>query len=353
MKISKEQLAHHSHKLLPCYLITGDEPLFVDECLHRVRECAKQQGFIERQVFFVENNFDWQVLRQETFNLSLFSDKKILELRLLPNKLLEASAKILVSLLERQPADKIIIFACGKLEKNALNTKWAKKFDEKGAIITLWPLPAAQLPRWIQQRLTQYEMSMDADALKLLAERVSGNLYAAQQEIEKLYLIYGTQPITSTMVLTSVADSSRFNLFQIMDLALNQELKLLLRTITGLKEEGVEPLLVLWGVARELRTLSQMADELAQGGKSAATLVEQYHIWSNRKPIFLKALIRCQPNLLYESLQDAATIDLIIKGHLPGDPWLALMDLVLKIAGAKHQCPQPKPSPTGMAQEVE
>ena len=336
MKISKEQLTHQNHKLLPCYLITGDEPLFVDECLHQARENAKKQGFLERQVFFIENNFDWQLLQQETFNLSLFSDKKILELRLLPNKLPEASAKILVTLLDRQPPDKIIIFVCGKLEKNGLNTKWAKKFDEKGAIITLWPLPTAQLPRWIQQRLKQNDMSMDADALELLAERVSGNLYAAQQEIEKLYLIYGSQPITSAMVLTSVANSSRFNLFQIMDLAFGQGLKSLVRTMTGLKEEGVEPLLILWSVARELRTLSQMADELAQGGKSAAALVDQYHIWGNRKPIFLKALIRCQPNLLYECLQDAATIDLVIKGHLPGDPWLALMDLVLKIAGAKR-----------------
>ena len=81
MKISANQLnAHLKKSLFPCYLVTGDEPLLVQEALDQIRAAARAQGFGSRELFIATTGFDWTDLRNASGNLSLFAEKRVFEL---------------------------------------------------------------------------------------------------------------------------------------------------------------------------------------------------------------------------------------------------------------------------------
>ena len=83
MKIQANQLKSQLQKgLAPCYLVTGDEHLLVSEALDAVRNAARQRGFTSRDLHVATAGFDWVQLSNSTSNLSLFAEKRIVELRL-------------------------------------------------------------------------------------------------------------------------------------------------------------------------------------------------------------------------------------------------------------------------------
>jgi DNA polymerase-3 subunit delta len=68
--------------LAPVYVISGDDPLLCQEAADAIRAAARQQGFDERQVFAADASFDWGTLLQAGASMSLFAEKRLLELRL-------------------------------------------------------------------------------------------------------------------------------------------------------------------------------------------------------------------------------------------------------------------------------
>jgi len=82
LKINVNQLSTHLQKsLAPCYLVTGDEHLLVDEALDAIRAAAREQGFTSRELHVATTGFDWAQLHASGANLSLFAEKRIIELR--------------------------------------------------------------------------------------------------------------------------------------------------------------------------------------------------------------------------------------------------------------------------------
>ena len=86
MPIKLEQLAGSLQRgLAPIYLIGGEEPLLLQECCDQIREAAKAQGFVERELLQVDRGFDWSELEQAAAP-SLFATQKIIDLRLRTGK---------------------------------------------------------------------------------------------------------------------------------------------------------------------------------------------------------------------------------------------------------------------------
>ena len=82
-RITPRQLGQNLRQgIAPIYVVTGDEPLLVQECCDSIRDAARKHGFHERDLLHGENNFDWGQLLSAAGSLSLFADKKIIELRL-------------------------------------------------------------------------------------------------------------------------------------------------------------------------------------------------------------------------------------------------------------------------------
>lgn len=333
MKLYFDQLnSHLQGPLAAVYLISGDEPFQKDEASQAVRQQAIQQGYSERELYHVDNNFDWNQLHASAGSLSLFAEKKLIDLRLSSGKFGDAGRKALVAYCEQPPEDTLLLITMGKMEKAQLNTKWFKSVDKVAVVLQVWPVEAAQMPAWITKRMQHRGMQPTADAVAMLAERLEGNLLAADQELEKLRLLCGEGTVDVEQVAEAVSDSARFDIFALVDAALFGNSQRVVRIIQGLKGEGVEPVLVLWALSREIRAMANMAWALSQGN-SLDAVFRQHRIWDKRKPPVNAGLKRHNARRWQGLLYQAAEVERIIKGRAAGAIWDELVQLSLKIAG--------------------
>ena len=335
MKLDARSLSMQLKKgLAPVYLVSGDDPLLVMETVDSIRSAARAQGFSEREVLHVERGFDWASLAASSSNLSLFAEQRILELRLPTGKPGDAGSKALVAYAEDAPAENLLIVITAKLDQAQQRSKWFKALDKQGVFIPLWPPTVQQLPGWIRQRMQSKDLQPDDMAVSLLADRIEGNLMAAEQEMEKLLLLHQAGPITAEQVADAVASSARFDVFGLVDAALNAEHARCVRMLNGVREEGVEAILVLWALSREIRGLAAMALEIEQG-QSLDRVLSANRVWDKRKPFVRQGLQRHNSRRWQQLLRRCAAVDRMIKGATVGKPWDELLELTLLMAGAR------------------
>jgi DNA polymerase-3 subunit delta len=331
MRLTVNQLPSHlKQHLVPIYFVTGDEFFLVDEACALIRAAAKKNGYCGHEFFQIDSHFNWENLTQQTDTLSLFDTHSLLELRLTNNKISE-SAKKFVQEYAKNPTDqKILLFICGKLTGQQLQAQWLRGIDQIGVILQIWPLERQQLPAWINQRLQAIGLRADQNACQLLAYHCEGNLLAAAQEIEKLRLLYPEGQITTEMITAVTSDQSRFDIFILTDSALAGESMRVYRVMQGLKQEGIEPILVLWALTREVRLLAQLAAKAASADFNE--IFKRAGIWPRRQSLVKQALRRKSPLAWCALLQQANELDHLVKGARAGDIWLELCDFALAIS---------------------
>jgi DNA polymerase-3 subunit delta len=332
LKIRTNQLSSHLQKTLaPSYLVTGDEHLLVDEALDSIRETARARGFTSRELFVGTAGFDWAQLRNSSANLSLFAEKRIVELRLPTGKPGRAGGQAIVDLVESTDPDLMLIVSGPKLDRSAQSSKWAKSIDAKGVNIQVWPIDARELPGWIAGRMRQAGLQPDRGAVTLIADRVEGNLLAAGQEIEKLRLILGEGKVNADDVNTAVANSSRYDVFKLVDAALGGDARRALKILSGLRAEGVEPVIIIWALTRELRTLANLTDTVSKG-MDLASGMQKTGVWRNRQALVRGCIGRHQHGDFHGLLKAASRADQAAKGQSRADPWQLSTDIVLGIS---------------------
>ncbi len=296
MRLSSEQLLPAlQRQLASLYLISGDEPLLVEESCEHICQNAKQAGYVEQQILTVDSSFDWYQLHLLTHHLSLFSSKQFIELRFNTTKMTSVGNKALEAYIAQPSPDAIVVLRMPKLDSSTQASAWLKALDKKGVIVRIWLPNASQMPRWIVGRLQKAGLETTEEGVQLLAERNSGNLLAAVQDIEKLRLRFGKGKIETKAIADVVIDNASFDIFQWVDSILNKQSRQIVRILMALRAAGVEPLLVLWALTRELRKLEKVS-----------------------------------------LLQRAQAIDLMIKGAKPGNVWDELLQLGLATAGVHY-----------------
>lgn len=334
MKIPANQLSSQLTKsLLPCYLVSGDEPLLVTEALDEIRAAARKHGFGTRELFVQTTGFDWQDLASAGGNLSLFADRQIIELRLPTGKPGVKGSSAIADFAQRRADDILFLVSAPKLDSSAASAKWVKALDQNGGVVQVWPIGTRELPGWIHARMKQSGLRPDRDAVTLLADRVEGNLLAARQEIEKLRLLHPRGAISAQDVETAVADSSRFDVYKLVDAALAGEAARALRILSGVRLEGVDCVIVVWALTRELRTLAGLAESVRNGTELGAAM-RQARVWQNRQGLVRACVGRHQPADFYRLLKRARDADAAAKGQKQADPWQLATSIVLDIATA-------------------
>lgn len=335
MQIKPEQLnVRLKQGLASIYFVSGDEALLVQEASDAIRAAARQAGCSEREVHHVESGFDWQGFLQSGDEMSLFAERKLIELRLPTGKPGDAGSKALQAYADRPSEDNILLIVSGKVEANARKSKWYKALDQAGAMVTIWPMDIKQLPGWAMRRMKEKGLQPSQEAVALLVERVEGNLLACAQEIEKLLLLHGSGPVDVDQVAASVADSSRFDIYTLVDGALQGDAARTTRIINGLRGEGVEPVLVLWALSREIRAMAGMAFEMSQGARGEQVLAK-HRVWEKRKPLVRAGLKRHSLAQWQAMLDRCAEIDAMIKGGRAGNVWDELLQLSLWLGGLR------------------
>ena len=333
MKIFPDKLEAALKKdLLPIYFFSGDEPLQLGEAADAVRRAAREQGYTEREVMHVDKGFDWNELLMASNAMSLFAEKRVIDLRLPSGKPGKDGGAALAEYAERPPEDTVLLISSGKVDKRSQSAKWYKALDKVGATLQVWPVETADMPRWLDQRLRSRGLQADKDAVRMIAERVEGNLLAAAQEVDKLVLLNGTGALSLEQVEEAVSDSARFDVFGLVDAALEGDAARLTRMLDGLRGEGVEPILVLWALTRELRSLAGMAAQI-ESGKGIDGVLSQ--VWGKRKGPVKTGLQRHNKARWQQMLRRTARLDRVIKGAAPGNAWDELLQLGLLMAGVQ------------------
>jgi DNA polymerase III, delta subunit len=335
VKLSGDNLAASlARQLQTIYLVSGDEPLLVNEAADAIRATARSQGFAERELHVVERGFDWQGLLGDSRAMSLFAQRKIIEIRMANAAPGEQGADAIVELAEEPSPDNLILIITGKLDARTQSSRWVSAVEKRGVLVQVWPIDLPRLPAWIRERLGRHKLQADAAAASLLAERVEGNLLAAHQEIEKLALLLPPGPITAETVVDAVADSARFDVMQLGEAAMRGQTARALRILEGLRGEDVAPTLVLWAVNKDLQWIAR-ARGLMRRGQSAESAMNALYVWRPRQAAMAQALRRMNGPTLRNLILDAERVDRAIKGVEKADAWLELERLVARLAGVQ------------------
>lgn len=321
--------------MLPLYIFSGDEPLLMMEAMDQLRAMAKKQSYTEREVLLQERGFDWSALLSAGQTMSLFGDKRWLELRIPTGKpgrdgadaLKQFAAQIKSQTLDTP--DTVVCIILPRLDGKTKTSAWFSALDEAGMAIQIDSLDRSQLPQWITGRLKNQNQEVEPGiegtrALEFIANQVEGNLIAAHQEIQKLGLLYPNGKLTEEQIRTAILKVARYNVFELTEAMLAGDLARLNRMLDGLKGEGEPLVLILWSVTEELRLLSKLK-AASDAGESVQQLMRANRVWGNKERLYPNALRRVQPLKLRRAMQVAAGLDRQVKGlyaaDLPADPW--------------------------------
>lgn len=323
--------------LLPLYIFSGDEPLLMMEAIDQLRSIAKKQSYTDREVLLQERGFDWGNLLSAGQTMSLFGDKRWVELRIPTGKpgrdgadaLKQFASQIQSQTLASEGPDTVVCIILPRLDTKTKTSAWFSALDEAGMAIQIDSLDRSQLPQWIAGRLKKQNQEVDSGpegmrALEFVADQVEGNLIAAHQEIQKLALLYPSGKLSEEQIRTAILKVARYNVFELTEAMLAGDLPRLNRMLDGLKGEGEPLVLILWSVTEELRLLSKLK-AASDAGESVQQLMRANRVWGNKERLYPTALRRVQPIKLRRAMQVAAGLDRQVKGlyaaDLPADPW--------------------------------
>lgn len=332
MKLKPEALKQHlNRELAPVYLVCGDEPLQLLESADAIRHEACSQGYTERTVFEVSRGFDWNSFLAEGGALSLFSARRVIELRVPSGKPGRDGSAAMQEWLDNPPPDTLLLITLPKLETAQRNTKWFRAIDKAGVIVQIWPVNGRALMPWIRQRALRSGLQLDDMAVQLLAQHTEGNLLAAAQELEKLRLIHGEGKVPVEQVAAAVSGNSRYTPFEMVDAALAGQGGHALHMLAVLRAEGVAVPVLLWALARDLRLLVELANAESQR-QSVIAVFDKQRVWEQRRGLLSHALKNHSVSQWQQLLGLVARIDDASKGGLD-DKWLLLETLVAGLAG--------------------
>ncbi|TAK78872.1 MAG: DNA polymerase III subunit delta [Gammaproteobacteria bacterium] len=335
MKLTYFQLeAQLAKKLLPVYIVSGEELLLKQDAIQWIRQTAQQAGFHER-IRLNADEAEANQLYTLLHSSSLLAEKQLIELdcrQANPNKTL---TPILQEYGSHPSPHHLLLIDIGKIDDKIAKSAWYTALEKIGANVAIWPIPREQLPTWITQRAKKYPLTLKPDAAHLLAEYVEGNLIAAANALEKIYLLAPTSPIDASLIQTLLTDESHFTVFDFIENMLAGDLTRTLHILENLRAEGTEPVLVLWAITRELRLLAEMAEQLKQGATYEA-LFQKQRIFARRQTAMRRFLTHFSATDCWQYLTRAADIDRVIKGVAPGDVWDSLRMFCLGIIYNKN-----------------
>ncbi|GKT12522.1 MAG: DNA polymerase III subunit delta [Thiomicrorhabdus sp.] len=332
------QLSTASFQVQSVYLLYGEEPLFLRDSYDALRKALQAQDYLTGDVYDVDASFDWQSLQMETQAGSLFSDKRMILVNMPKGSPGREGTKFIQTwcqYVQALPPEIVVVIQCEKLDSRQTKSKWVAAIESAGLVVQAKPVPVNALPNWCQQKARSHNLTLDNEAANLLAERVEGNLLAADQELLKLSLLLApNSTIDVASILENVVDQAHYQLFALSSALLNGRVDYSLQMLMRLRQEGIEAPIILWLLSKELRQLIELS-QLSQQ-VSMAQAFKQCRIWQSRQSEYSNAMKRQGLMNWQGLLKSALKVDLMIKGISPTlseeETWFGLADLVSKMA---------------------
>jgi DNA polymerase-3 subunit delta len=333
MNLKHNQLPQHlKGNLLPIYLVHGDESLIIQESTDQIRQAARSQGYSERIVFDVDNKFNWTEFSTEAQALSLFSDRKIIELRLTGKP--SDKGKSIEEFCNTADGDTIVIISSPRLDKTAQKQGWFKQIDKIGVTSIIWPFKPKEVEEWASRFCRSLGKTIDYQALQLLLEKTEGNLLATKQEVEKLSLAIDESEISLDQLTRSIADNARYSVFDLTDACLKGDLAGASSVFNHLKAEGTELLALSGLIAKDIRTLNILV--AASKTMTMDQAFQKAKVWKNKQSLYQSALRRHSAPSLANLMKALSTLDLSVKGMANEVPWHLFYEICMALAGGQQ-----------------
>ncbi len=331
MNLKPERLAQALEKsLAPVYLVAGSEPLLVQESRDFILVAARKQGFLERKVYQAGGAFDWAILQDDAVERSLFSSRKVIDVRLPTGKPGKDGARFFTDWAKSPDPDSLLIVSCDEWDSSSRKSRWAAELASAGVLVGIWPIKAQDLPAWIDRRMRAAGLRPEREAVRLLADLVEGNLLAAQQEIEKLALLDPGSCISVDMIRQSVGNSTRFDAFRLSECLLAGRAADCLKVASGLRRTGVAIQAVTGALNYQLGQLDGVRCAM-RGGENEARAFSRLGVFKIAQPLFSQALRRLSDRQIGDSFRALALVDRQSKGRAAGDPWQTLDQMLLTL----------------------
>jgi len=346
MNIKPESLPQALKKsLAPIYLVAGAEPLLVQESRDLILEAAKSQGFLERDVHQAGSTFDWNSIQDAAAEQSLFSSRKLIDVRLPTGKPGAEGGKFLTRWAESPDPDRLLIVSCEGWDSASRKSRWAAALASAGVLVEIWPVKIQGLPAWVERRMRAAGLRPEREAVRLLADLVEGNLLAAQQEIEKLALLDPGGKVSVELIRGSVGNSTRFDAFRLSECLLSGQAVESLKVASGLRRTGVAIQAVTGALYYQLAQLNAIRCAVT-GGENEARAFGRLRVFKMAQPLFRLALRRLSQRQISDSFRALALIDRQSKGRAAGDAWQTLDQMLLELC-AQPGSAGPARSPCG------
>ncbi|WP_299788745.1 DNA polymerase III subunit delta [uncultured Shewanella sp.] len=334
MRVYPDQLKRHLKPLQQCYLIFGDDPWLCETSRSQIYAQAKNEGFEEKIQLTQENSFNWNELVDEWQAMSLFSSRRVIELTLPQAKPGSEGGATFQRLMQMANPDLLLIVTGPKLAAEQTKSKWFKTLDSQGVYIPCTTPEGQQFQRWLDGRISHFNLRLTRDAREMLFSLYEGNLLAADQSLQLLQLLSPESEINSQHLESYFEDQSRFSVFQLTDAMLNNQQDKAQHILSQLKAEGVAMPIILWGLFKELTILLQLKSAL-ENQQSLQSLWGKLRIWDKRKPLYQSALNRLSLAQIESLLSGASAIELNLKQHGIED-WTGMSHLCLLFDPKAH-----------------
>lgn len=331
IRIYPEQLSAQLREgLRACYLLTGNEPLLLQESADAIRASALVQGFEEHLSFTLDAQTDWDSLFMSCQSLSLFAQRQTLTLQFPENGPNAAIAEQLIKLAPLLHADILLICRMAKLSKAQENSAWFKALSAHAVLVPCQTPEQAQLPRWVVSRAKTLKLDIDDAAVQLLCYCYEGNLLALAQALERLSLQWPDGKLTLPRVEAAVSDAAHFTPYHWVDALLGGKSRRALHILQQLEREESEVAILLRTLQRDLMTLLHLQRHQSQ--QPLRTLMDQQRIWQNRRNLFTEALQRLDASRLQQAIHLLMQIELTLKQDYGQSVWPQLQTLSMLIA---------------------
>jgi len=333
MQVRADDLNTHLQRgVAPLYVVHGDEPLLALEAGDAIRAAARRAGCTEREVLIVEPGFKWDAVLAANANLSLFGERKIVDLRILSGKPGTEGSAALQTYAANLNTDNVTLITLPKIDRATQAAAWFATLAEAGTTIAVYPIEREGLPGWIAARLKRQKQRATRETLRLLADLCEGNLLAALQEIEKLALLLPEGDLDQEAVLRVVADVARYDVFQLSEAWLAGDATRTLRILTALRADGDAPALVVWQLGEDVHAVASVHAQ-TRDGAPAAVAVRNARVWGKRQGALERAVKRVAPELVPVMLLALSRLDALAKGIGRGNVWDELTAIALTLAG--------------------
>lgn len=337
MNIPAERLPEQlARGLAALYVVLGDEPLGAQEAGDAIRAAARAAGHSERSVHVVQGRYDWQAIFAGGDNLSLFGERRLAEIRIPSGKPGVDGARALETYAGKLPADTLTLISLPGLDRKTRQSRWFAALAAAAVVVEAGAVDRAALPDWIGRRLAKQGLRAGRDALEYLADRVEGNLLAAQQEVDKLALLLpaagddagALREVTRADVERAVVDVSRFEADMLADALYAGDAARFARGVTDLRDSGEAVPAILWQVASAVQLLLRLKLGLARGEPLPGLMRGLWGRDKQRAPQIERALRRLELAPIEAALTTLARVDRQAKGlERIGDPWDSLLDV--------------------------